>query len=69
MEKVTYLVPGISCGHCVKTIEMEIGELEGVINVSADSGSRQVVVEFKPPASEVKLKDLLTEINYPIQED
>jgi copper chaperone CopZ len=69
MDKVTYLVPGISCGHCVNTIEMEVGELDGVIGVNADPGTRQVVIEFQPPASESMLKDLLTEINYPIQED
>ena len=30
MTTVTYNVPAIHCGHCTHTIEMEVGELQGV---------------------------------------
>ena len=33
MTTVTYSVPGIHCMHCTHTIEMEVGELEGVKSV------------------------------------
>ena len=68
MESVTYQVPNISCGHCVMTIEMELRELEGVVSVKADAESKSVVVEFEDPATENLLKDVLKEINYPVQE-
>jgi len=69
MNKVTYQIPGISCGHCVRTIEMELSEIEGVINVRADEESRTAVVEFQDPASEEQLIALLQEINYPVKEN
>jgi copper chaperone len=67
MTTVTYTVPAIHCGHCTRTIEMEIGELQGVQAVKADEASKQVVITFDTPASEEKIKDLLAEINYPAE--
>lgn len=67
MSQVKFEVPNISCGHCVHTIEMELGEMEGVKKVSADQETRQVVVEFDTPATEEALKGLLAEINYPVK--
>ena len=42
MTEQTVKVPNISCGHCVKTIEREVGELEGVTGVSASEGTKEV---------------------------
>ena len=66
MNTITYKVPAISCGHCVKTIEIELGELKGVINVKADAASKSVVINFKEPASEMQLREVLSEINYSV---
>lgn len=65
MSNVTYEVPNISCGHCVHTIKTELGDLAGVKSVDASPETRQVMVEFEPPADEEKIVALLTEINYP----
>jgi copper chaperone len=65
MSSVTYEVPGISCGHCVHTIQNELSELEGVQRVEASLSSKQVTVEFEDPATEAQIKALLVEINYP----
>ncbi|HEY47344.1 MAG TPA: heavy-metal-associated domain-containing protein [Anaerolineae bacterium] len=65
MTTVTYNVPNISCGHCVHTIQMELGDLLGVSNVIASQVTREVTVEFEPPASEEQIEATLTEINYP----
>ncbi|OGO17066.1 MAG: heavy metal transporter [Chloroflexi bacterium RBG_16_48_8] len=65
MTKVEYFVPNISCGHCVHTIKMEIGELAGVSNVEASQDSKKVIIEFDPPATEQKIESVLVEINYP----
>ena len=66
MEKVTYLVPNISCMHCVHTIKTELAEVEGVSSVEADADSKQVTIVFSQPATEEHLKSLLQEINYPV---
>ncbi|MEW6178286.1 MAG: heavy metal-associated domain-containing protein [Chloroflexota bacterium] len=67
MNTVTYSVPGMHCHHCVHTIEMEVGELEGVQSVHADLNSKQVTITFDSPANPEKIENLLAEINYPVQ--
>jgi len=65
MSTVTFNVPNISCGHCVHTIRTELSELEGVKRVEPSATTRQVEIDFEPPATEERIKALLTEINYP----
>lgn len=67
MTTVTYTVPAIHCGHCTHTIEMEVGELQGVQSVKADQATKQVVITFEPPADEARIKALLAEIDYPVE--
>ncbi|MCZ6680781.1 MAG: heavy-metal-associated domain-containing protein [Candidatus Poribacteria bacterium] len=66
MAAKTFKVPNISCGHCVMTIEREVGEMDGVISVQANEAKRTVNVEWNdPPASWNAIQTLLKEINYP----
>ena len=65
MEKQTLSVPNISCGHCVNSIKTELEELAGVSAVSGDPADKTITVEFAPPASLDKIRETLTEINYP----
>lgn len=65
MTTVTYTIPNISCGHCTRTIETEVGEIEGVKEVKADIDRQQATITFVPPATEDRIKALLEEINYP----
>ena len=67
MTTVTYSVPAIHCGHCTQTIEMEVGELQGVQSVNADEATKKVKITFDTPADEQKIKALLAEINYPAE--
>jgi copper chaperone len=67
MTTVTYTVPAIHCGHCIHTIEMEVGELQGVQSVKADEASKKVEITFDAPANEETIKTLLAEINYPAE--
>ena len=61
-------VPNISCGHCVMTIQRELGELEGVSKVEGDPTSKEITVNFDTPATVEKIKSTLQEINYPASE-
>ena len=65
METVKYSVPSIHCGHCVRTIEMELGDIKGVASVKADLDSKTVVVDIHPPATEDLVVATLKELNYP----
>ena len=67
MTTVTYTIPAIHCEHCTHTIEMEVGELQGVQSVKADEATKKVVISFDTPADEMKIKTLLSEINYPVE--
>jgi copper chaperone len=67
MSKVEFFVPNISCGHCVHTIKMEVGEVAGVRSVEASQETKKVVIEFDPPATEEQIESVLVEINYPPQ--
>jgi len=66
MTTITYSVPAIHCGHCTHTIEMEVGELQGVQSVKVDEANKKVRVMFDPPADESVIKALLAAINYPV---
>ena len=67
MTTVTYTVPAIHCGHCIHTIEMEVGELQGVQSVNAEQSTKKVQITFDAPASEDTIRALLAEINYPAE--
>jgi copper chaperone len=63
---VTYNIPNISCNHCVHTVKMEVGDLDGVKSVEADVDTKSATIIFEPPATENGIKTLLAEINYPV---
>jgi len=65
MEKKTFSIPNISCGHCVMSIKNELSELEGVNSVEGNPESKSIDVEWDAPITEDKIKDTLKEINYP----
>ncbi len=65
METKTFKVPGISCGHCVHTIKMEVGDVAGVQSVEADQQSQMVTVTWDNPADWEKIRATLVAINYP----
>ncbi len=40
----TYLVQGMTCGHCELSVRDEVGELAGVESVQADRSTGRLVV-------------------------
>jgi copper chaperone len=68
MNQKTFKVPNISCGHCVNTIQNEVGELDHIIRVTASKETKMVTVEWEEPQSWDNIKALLEEIDYPPEE-
>jgi len=66
MESKTFSVPNISCGHCVMTIQRELGELDGISKVEGDPGKKEVTLDWEAPANLEKIMSTLKEINYPV---
>lgn len=65
MTTKTFTVPNISCGHCTRTIEMELSDLAGVQSVQAEQESKQVTVTWDESSLEWgAIQSLLEEINY-----
>ena len=65
MTTKTVKVPNISCGHCVMTIEREVGELAGVSSVKAEHATKSVTVSWDPETTDWgAIAGHLREINY-----
>jgi copper chaperone len=65
MEKTTFTIPNISCGHCVMSIKNELSDLEGVSAVEGDPEKKSMTVTWEAPATLESIKAQLAEINYP----
>lgn len=64
MEKKTFKVPNIGCNGCVKTVQGELRDIEGVKSAVAELESKMVTVEYDTPASWEQIVAALTEIDY-----
>ncbi len=67
MNQKTVTVPAINCGHCVNTIQLELGDLPGVTQVVASADTKQVNISWQDPASWTEIEALLVEIDFPPQ--
>ena len=57
-------VDGMSCGHCVSSIETNVGELTGVSTVKVDLANKEVSVEFDNAATLVQIKETIEDQGY-----
>jgi copper chaperone CopZ len=67
MNRRTFTIPNISCGHCVNAIRQELEAVSGVSRVEGDPSAKQITVEFDDSLPTGTILDLLTEIGYPAQ--
>lgn len=65
MEKQTFTIPNISCGHCVMAIKNELGEMDGIKAIDGDPANKRITVSWEAPASSDGIRSKLGEINYP----
>lgn len=68
METTTLTVPNIGCDGCVRTIQNELSELNGVQRVHGDVASKQVTIAWDAPADLPQIRAKLVEIEYPASE-
>ncbi len=59
-------VEGMSCGHCVNSIESSVGELEGVSSVKVDLASNQVTVQYDNAETLKKIKETIEDQGYEV---
>lgn len=59
-------VEGMSCNHCVNTIETNVGALEGVSSVRVDLSKGEVTVELADAATLAQVKETIEDQGYDI---
>ena len=45
MTTTTFLVPGMTCGHCKSAVTDELSKINGVTNVDVDLDSKKVTIK------------------------
>ncbi|MFH0070546.1 copper chaperone CopZ [Peribacillus sp. NPDC056705] len=69
MEKMTVNVKGMSCGHCINSVEGNVGELSGVTTDKVNLDSGTVSVEFNPNEVSIdKIKETIDGQGYYISQ-
>lgn len=67
MNETTFVVPNITCGHCVMAIKEELKPMDGVASVEGNPDTKEMTVKWSSPATEEGLRAAMAEINYPAQ--
>lgn len=68
MESVKLNVSGMSCGHCVKSVEGSVGKLEGVNEVKVHLEDGKVDVAFNPEKVSLdKIKETIDDQGYDVE--
>lgn len=68
MENVTLNVKGMSCGHCVKSVEGSVGTLDGIGKVKVNLEAGQVNVEFNSEKVTLeKIKETIDDQGYDVE--
>lgn len=57
-------IPTISCGHCLKSIERELGFVEGIQYLDGDVDAKTVQVEYRDDTALERAASVLTEIGF-----
>ena len=64
MTTTTITVDGMSCGHCVNSVESELGKVPGVQRVDVDLSSGRVTIESEQPIAEAAIAAAVDEAGY-----
>ena len=67
METKTFVIPNISCGHCVRSIQNELTEVQGVDSVGGDAENKTITVSWSFPTTESDIRNILQSIKYPAE--
>ncbi len=68
MAEKTVNIPDMSCGHCLATIQRELGEIAGVKSVEGDVAGKKITVSWEAPADWNQISATLKDAGYPAAE-
>jgi copper chaperone len=62
----TYLVAGMTCEHCVRSVTEEVGEVPGVTRVDVELESGRVIVSSVAPVDDALVRAAVREAGYEV---
>jgi copper chaperone CopZ len=64
-KKESYLVEGMTCSGCERTVSKVVSSLEGVANAKADLSTSTLSVEYDPSKVTIdKIKESVNKVGY-----
>jgi copper chaperone len=63
-NQTTYTVTGMTCSHCVNSVDAELRQLPGVTDVQVDLASGAVTVTSDAPLDETAVAAAVDEAGY-----
>ncbi|WP_075619860.1 copper chaperone CopZ [Paenisporosarcina indica] len=66
-NQITLQVEGMTCGHCVKSVENSVGALNGVERVLVELNDGTVAVEFNNDVDIQKITDTIEDQGYTVK--
>ena len=66
MRTSTYMVSGMTCEHCVRSVTEEVSEVSGVTGVDVDLGSGRVTVSSERPVDDAAVRAAVSEAGYQV---
>ncbi len=66
MVEKTFLVPDVSCEHCVRAITSELSQIDGVEQINVDIPTKIVTVRASDAVSDAAIVAGLSEAGYEV---
>lgn len=66
MATSTYTVTGMTCGHCVGSVQKEIGKIDGVTSVDVDLASGLVKIDSAAELADADVIAAVDEAGYEV---
>lgn len=63
---MTYSVTGMTCDHCVRAVEAELGKIAGVASVTVDLAAGQVTLRSEAPVDPATVRAAVEEAGYEV---
>lgn len=66
MASTTFTVTGMTCDHCVRSVQGELAKLDGVTDIDVDLASGQVTVESAAELDPADVSAAVDEAGYEV---
>jgi copper chaperone len=64
MTEATYSVTGMTCDHCVRAVQSEVGKLAGVASVAVDLAAGRITVQSEEPVDAAAVRAAVEEAGF-----